>query len=431
VAGPVPLWRNHDFVLLWSGQLVSTVGTRVSSLGFPLLVLAQTGSPTRAGAVGLAQTLPYLLLYLPAGALVDRWDRKRVMLVADAVRATALASVGLAVAAGAFSLLHVAAAAFVEGAMFVFFQLSESAALPRVVPVEQLPVALAQNQAREQGAELAGQPLGGLLFGVSQVLPFLIDAVSYLLSFLTLLRLRSPLQASRERAPGRLRAEIGEGLRWVWSQPLLRVLAGLIGLTNLVFAGLTLSLIVRAQALGASAAATGVLLGVMGLGALAGAAVAPWVYRRVPTRLIILGTLWLWVAQPVLLALLPSVLLLGVVAGVAAVPGPMFNVAVSSYRYALAPDRLQARTQSAMRLLGYGMIPLGSLVAGLLLQQTSAAATLLVLAAITLLVAATATAVRAVRCAPQAGSSSGRSDRSAAGAGRIGSYLQRLQRLDR
>lgn len=165
VAGPVPLWRNHDVVLLWSGQLVSTLGTRVSSLGFPLLVLAQTGSPARAGVVGFAQTLPYLLLYLPAGALVDGWDRKRVMLVADAVRAAALASVGLAVAAGVFSLLHVAVAAFVEGAMFVFVQLSESAALPRVVPVEQLPVALAQNQAREQGAELAGQPLGGCCSG--------------------------------------------------------------------------------------------------------------------------------------------------------------------------------------------------------------------------------------------------------------------------
>ncbi len=398
----VPLRRNHDFVLLWSGQLVSTLGSRVSSLGFPLLVLAQTHSPAQAGAVAFAQTLPYLLLYLPAGALVDRWDRKRVMLVADAARAAALGSVAVAVGAHAFVLWHVAVAAFIEGSFFVFFQLSESAALARVVPPGQLPTALAQNQAREQGADLAGQPLGGVLFAAGQGLPFLFDAVTYAVSFACVLRLRTRLQEPPAATRRRLRSEIAQGLRWLWAQPLLRALAGLIGVTNLVFAGLTLALIVRAQGLGASSTALGVLFGVMGLGALIGAAVAPWIYRRVPTRLIILGTLWLWVTQPVLLALLPSVLSLAVVVGVAALPGPVFNVAVSSYRYALAPDRLQARTQSAVRLIGYGMIPLGSLSTGMLLQRTGASTTLLLLAAVNTAVAATATAVRAIRCAPQA-----------------------------
>jgi DNA-binding transcriptional ArsR family regulator len=84
---PQPLWRNRDFLLLWSGQTISTLGTRISGLAYPLLVLAVTGSPAQAGLVGFAQTLPYLVWFLPAGALVDRWDRKRVMLVADAGRA--------------------------------------------------------------------------------------------------------------------------------------------------------------------------------------------------------------------------------------------------------------------------------------------------------------------------------------------------------
>jgi MFS family permease len=88
-----PLWRNRDFLLLWSGQAISTVGTRISSLAYPLLVLAVTGSPAQAGLVGFAQTLPFLVWYLPAGALVDRWNRKWVMLVADAGRAAALGSV--------------------------------------------------------------------------------------------------------------------------------------------------------------------------------------------------------------------------------------------------------------------------------------------------------------------------------------------------
>src|SRR5205807_7328558 len=95
------------------------------------LVLAQTHSPARAGLVGFAQTLPYLLFYLPAGALVDRWNRKHVMLVADAGRAVALGSLGLALALHTFLLAQILAVAFVEGSLFVFFSLSEAAALPQ------------------------------------------------------------------------------------------------------------------------------------------------------------------------------------------------------------------------------------------------------------------------------------------------------------
>src|SRR5205823_1025571 len=146
----LPLWRNRDFVLLWSGQVVSTLGSEVSGLAFPLLVLSLTGSPAQAGVVGFARALPYLLVYLPAGALVDRWNRKRVMLTADAGRAPAIGSVAMWLAVGLPPVAWLAVASFVEGALFVFFQLAESAALPHIVPKEQLPPAIAQNQARVQ-----------------------------------------------------------------------------------------------------------------------------------------------------------------------------------------------------------------------------------------------------------------------------------------
>src|SRR5689334_16634517 len=89
------LWRNRDYLLLWSGQIISSVGTQVSGLAYPLLVLFLTGSPVQAGIVGALQSLPFLLLSLPVGALLDRWDRKRVMILADIGRALALASIGL------------------------------------------------------------------------------------------------------------------------------------------------------------------------------------------------------------------------------------------------------------------------------------------------------------------------------------------------
>jgi len=397
-----PLWRNRDFNLLWGGQVVSTLGSEVSGLAFPLLVLALTGSPSQAGLVGFARGLPYLLLYLPAGALVDRWNRKRVMLVADAGRAAALGSVALWVALGRPPVAWLAVASFVEGALFVFFQLAESAALPQIVPKAQLPQAIAQNQARTQGVHVAGAPLGGALFGVSRVLPFVVDAVSYAASFVSLLFIRSRFQEERAPRSTRLRADIGEGMRWLWSHPFLRTTTLLVAGTNFVHQGLfAIVLIVRARELGASPALIGVMLSFAGAAAILGSLAAPWVQRRLPPSLVVLGSLWLWVPQTAVLALIPQPIALGAVAGAAVVVGPMFNVVVGSYRYALVPDRLLGRVQSASLVVSWGAIPLGALFAGLAVDALGARLTFLVLAAILLVLALAGTASAAVRTVPR------------------------------
>src|SRR3954451_17095351 len=163
----VPLRRNRDFTLLWSSQVVSTVGTRVTSVAYPLLVLLLTGSPALAGVVGFAQTLPFLLLYLPGGAWVDRWDRRRTMVACEIGRKVALGSIAATAVIGgvhAVTIAQLAAVAFVEGSLFVLFDLSEGAALRPLVSAGRVPPWGARNQPRRQGAELVGQPLGGLLF---------------------------------------------------------------------------------------------------------------------------------------------------------------------------------------------------------------------------------------------------------------------------
>jgi MFS family permease len=400
LAKPPPLRRNRDFLLLWTGQVVSTVGTRISSLAYPLLVLALTHSPAKAGLVGFAQTLPFLLWHLPAGALVDRWDRKRTMLVADAGRAAALGSIALALALDRLTLGQLLAAGFVEGTLLVFFQLAESAALPHIVTTGQLPTAIAQNQARQEGADLAGQPLGGLLFGISQLLPFLADAVSYAVSFVTLLFLRPALQAQRPPIQGRLLAEIAEGIGWLWRQSFLRAVVALVGVTNFVFNALPLAMIVRAQQLGARPWLVGAMFAFFGAGAILGSLVAPWVQRRVPARAVVIGSLWLWAAAVALLVLCPNALVLGIAVGTTTLTVPPFNVVASTYRYALVPDRLLARVQSVARLVAWGTMPLGPLVAGLLVQRIDAGPTFLALAGVLLLAAVAATALPAVRTAP-------------------------------
>src|SRR5262249_33726730 len=108
------LWRNRDYLLLWSGQLVSSIGTQASTLAFPLLLLAVTRSPAQAGFASALRAVPYLLLSLPAGALVDRWDRKRLMLLCDAGRALALGSIPLALALGRLTVAQLYLVSLVE-----------------------------------------------------------------------------------------------------------------------------------------------------------------------------------------------------------------------------------------------------------------------------------------------------------------------------
>jgi predicted MFS family arabinose efflux permease len=393
----IPLWRNRDFLLLWTGQVVSTIGTRVSGLAYPLIVLAITGSAAQAGLVAAAQTAPFLIWFLPAGALVDRWPRKRIMLAADAGRAVALASVAVAVLLGRITIGYLIIVAFAEGTLYVFFLLAETAALPYVVPKPQLPTAVAQSQARDQGAGLIGQPLGGFLFGLGHAMPFAVDAVSYLVGVAMTALLRRSLE--EEPAPERrhLLAEISEGVRWLWGQHLLRALVAIAAVGNLAFSALGLAIIVRAKDLGASSTSIGVLLGLFGVGAIAGALAAPPVQRLVPPNVILLGALWWWVVQMVALALAPTVFLLGAVYTVGALMGPIYQTTNAAYRYALTPDRLQGRVYGVSRMIGWCTVPLGALLGGMSLQTLGAVPTFAALATCLATVAAATTASQQIR----------------------------------
>jgi MFS family permease len=401
VTSPRPLWRNRDFNLLWGGGVASTLGTQITAVAYPLLVLALTQSPAKAGLVGFARGLPFALLFLPAGVLVDRWDRRRVMLAADAGRAVALGSLAVAIAAGRPALPHILLVAFVEGALFVFFTLAESAALPRVVPKAQLGAAVARNEARQEAAGIAGPPGGGLLYELGRTLPFAVDALSYAVSFVAVLLIRQPLQEGGVRERGRVLAGIRDGVACVWSHPFLRATTPLNAGANLVFGGLLLALIVRAREVGASPSLIGLMLACAGLGGVAGAIAAPWVQRRIPPRVVIIGSLCLWAAGTALLALPESVAVLGLVLGAMYLAGAPYNVVVGSYKYFLVPDRLLGRVTSVGRLVSWSTVPLGPLLAGLLLETLGAAEAILALAAAMAAVAVAAVLSRSVRTVPR------------------------------
>ncbi|GER90053.1 hypothetical protein KDW_42150 [Dictyobacter vulcani] len=234
VSKPLPLWRHRDYLLLWSGQVASVTGSQVSQLAFPLLILALTHSPAQAGIAAALRTIPYLAFSLPAGALVDRWNRKQVMIICDLGRFLSMASIPLALFFGHLTIIQLYLVSLLEGTLFVFFDLAEVASLPQVVSKEQLPAASAQNIATYNIAMMLGAPLGGLLYSSNQLFPFLADAVSYLCSVLSLLFIRTPFQQERTKTTRALRIEVKEGLKWLWEQRLVRSLALLLCGINLM-----------------------------------------------------------------------------------------------------------------------------------------------------------------------------------------------------
>jgi MFS family permease len=284
------LGRNREFMLLWSGQALSSLGSQVSLVAYPLLVLAVTGSPAKAGVVGFALQVPIAVLALPAGALADGVNRKHLMVACDGVRALALASIPIALAAGGAPYALIVVVALIDGSGFVVTYVTERGAMRHLVPPDQRGDAVARNESRTFGAMLAGPPLGGLLFGVGRAVPFLTDAISYAASTATMLLIRSDFQEPRAEPA---RGHAMEGLRWIWERPFFRLCSLLFAASNPVFTGLYLLVVVLARHDGASPAFIGVMLGIAAGGGLIGAALAPNLQRRLSPRVVLIGESWM------------------------------------------------------------------------------------------------------------------------------------------
>jgi hypothetical protein len=396
----VPLRRNRDFVLLQIGQALSTVGSEASGIAYTLLVLALTGSPAKAGLAAFARLVPYALFALPAGVASDRFNRKWLMIWADLVRVLALASLGVSIATGHVTFPQILIVAFVEGTMFVVFNIAEIGAVRSVVPALQLQRAFATEQARMSSVYLAGPSLGGALFGLARSLPFLVDAVSYAFSTGTLLAMRTPFQEDREESEtAGIWTQIREGLAWLWGHAFLRTCALLFVGGNFLFGALELVLIVAAKRQGLSSAAIGALVAVTGAFSLLGSIAAPRFLRLLPMRAVLVLSAWLALGI-VAFVVEPNVFVL--VAGTAPLIffNPTVNAMVIGYRVAIVPDRLQGRVNSVARSLALLAFPLGPVVAGLLLTSHSVRTTAALVLAGFVVLAIVTTVNRSIRGAP-------------------------------
>jgi len=386
---------------LWAGQAISVLGSRVSQIAYPLLVLAMTGSPATAGLVGFLGTLPYILFQLPAGAVMDRVNRRRLMIACDVIRLLALGSIPLVAWLGRLTLVQVTIVAFVEGTMFVFFRLGEVSAIRIVVPPEQHSAALGQNEARLRAATLLGNPIGGFLFDAGRTLPFLGDALTYVISLITLLLIRAPFEEVRTEQRRHPVAEVVEGMRWLWGQHYVLIVNFAASATNAFFQIVVLVVIVAERQRGASGFLIGVVLGGFGLGGVIGSLAGGWIAQRVRVNRVVLVTMWLWVLLTPLVGLVGNPVLLIAVLGTLAMMGAVWNIATGTVYYRLVPDRLIARVTSVGSLTAFGALPLGALAAGLLVQAYGPATAGLIAGAGMLVMAVLTTAAPSVRRGPQ------------------------------
>ena len=368
---PGSYWR------LFAGTGISNLGDGVLLAALPLLAKRVTGDPLSVGLISAFFTLPWLLIALPAGALIDRSDRRNVLITADLFRAVLVGTVAIAAAVSDVEIWMLWLLAFGLGAGEVFFDSASQTILPAIVAPEQLERATGWRYSLEVATNtIAGLPIGSFLFAAAVWLPFGVDAASFVLAALLAATLRGKFRATSSEAgpPARpsLRHEVAEGFRWLWGHRLLRSMALAIAATNLAFGATESTFVLFAtEELGVSDKFWGVLLAVVGLGVIAAGFLGGKLVDRVGRRFALIAASFTPILTMVAIGLLPVTWWVVLMTTVQAVMATMWSIIAVALRQQLVPDHLFGRVNGVFRWVGSGAIPLGALLGGIVASQAN------------------------------------------------------------
>ncbi|WP_307845585.1 MFS transporter [Planomonospora sp. ID67723] len=367
---------GRPFRWLWTSSALSNTADGIVLMGVPLIAVAMTRSPLLVSLVSVAATLPWLLFSLHAGALADRLNRRTMMVTATWTRAGALTVLALAAWLGILDLPVLLAGVLLLGVGEVFADSAAQAVVPMAVPRDRLTDANGKLVAAQTvGNNFLGGPLAGVLIGIGgtaapgATATLGAPALLYAAAGLALLGMRGRFRVEAPSS-GPLRADITEGLRYVWNHRVLRSLAVFAGVFNFAndayFAVFVLWVAGEGSRVGLTPVGYG-LLGVgLALGAVAGSLVAERLARRAGqartlTAVNVVNGLLLLV--PVLV---PTVPVIGVTAVLLGVTNAVSNVLLVSLRQRLIPEQLMGRVHATIRLIGMGARPLGAVAGGIL-----------------------------------------------------------------
>jgi MFS family permease len=390
-AGPVRrrggLWHHREFRRLWIGETVSQFGTMVSQLALPLVAILVVRAPTfQVGLLTACETAAFLLVGLPAGAWVDRMRFRWVLIVNDLLRAALLGSIPLAQFLGVLTIWQLYVVALGTGVCTVFFDVAYQSYLPQLVDRRLLVEGNAKLQGSESVSQIAGPSIGGLLIqAFTAPYAVLIDALSFLWSAGWVIAIKARPPRPERRPDRQLRREIGEGLRFVLGNRLLRAIALSTGSFNL-FSSMSLAVfyVLLARDLHISPGIIGLITSTSAIGGLIGSLVASRFAARVGQG----PAIWIAAAISgpcgfvapfvqrdwtlVLLAFVQVVMWMGIV---------VYNITQVSFRQGLCPPALLGRMNATMRFLVWGTMPLGGVLGGVLGSAIGVRETLFVTAA--------------------------------------------------
>jgi len=391
---------NRDFQILCITQGLSRLGTQISAIAFPLLVLRTTRSPADAGIVGFAEGAAMAVALLPGGTVADRFHRRTVMVACDACCALTMALLSAAVLTRHVPMALIVPAAAVVSALGATAYSAGAAAFRLVVSDAELPQAVSVMQARNAGIGLIGPALGGLMFGIAYGLPFVVDAVSYGASLLGVLALRTslaaPAPASGQQGTGLLKETV-RGVVFVYRHKFIRFTLANAAVLNFALAGVLLSIIVTVVKGGASPLTTGAVIGFVGLGSLLGSLLAPAAKRRLSLHQAVVLVTWVCAVTVAGMAFTRNVAALAVLVAASALLVPALNVITRSAQTLITPDGMQGRVASATTFVALSINPLGSVAAGFLLARWRPEIAFLTFAAVIVVLAVASSATDALR----------------------------------
>jgi MFS family permease len=366
------LLRDPRFAKLLAGQSVSELGSAVTQIALPTIaVLLLHAGPFELGILIALQRIPFPILAVFVGVWIDRLPRRRVMIIADVLRAVVLVAVPISYGAGFLGLPLLYTVSLVTGVLTIFFDLAYLSYVPELVERERLSDANSTLQMSLSVANLAGPGLGGLLIqAVGAARAVGLDAASFVISFLSLLWMGPDKVPGQKRQSQGMWRDLREGFAHVFANPVLRTLILVFGVVILCGHMLEPNLYPFAYSnLHFTPAVLGWILSIEGAGAVVGAFFAPRVMSRFRAGWILAITGLISGAVFVVVSFAaagPSILIVGGALIVNGLIDPVNNVTQWSLRQLLTPDHLQGRMNSIFRTVYWGAWPTGNLVGGFL-----------------------------------------------------------------
>ena len=357
---------------LWAGQTISEMGSSITQLALPLTaVVVLRASTFQVGLLASATTAAFALIALPAGALVDRYVKRRIMILCELARMLIIGSVPFVAAFGALTMAQLYVVAVAAGVCTVFFDVSYQSYLPVLVSPGQLMDGNGKLGATQSFAQVAGPGLGGGLVGVFGAARAMSgDAISYLVSVISLMAIRAPEQPPTRAQRRSLRAEIAEGLMFVVRHPILRKVVACTGTAN-VFSGVQMAteIIFLIRVLHVRPAETGLIIAVGSVGGIIGGILSGALSRWIGSARIIAYSLLVFGLPELVLPLAEPgwrVVLFPIGFAAMSFSAVVYNVGQVSYRQAVCPPELLGRMNAATRWIVWGTIPVGGLIGGAL-----------------------------------------------------------------